>query len=348
MPSTQPEIDNIKGQIEQAQTLRYERKGSFLMPVLQGEPTADSLGWGDLADGEVQGVLASLVNFEGFGFSPEEELDVISRVAAGQEPSEWFDGVERVPEDMAALFAEWREDYALRIAPEPASPTAEEAIKPRNHGTYQVWRDGNHAFDVESVAVHKAEELTARPGWEDDPSVTFHGDDRRPIQLGDVVVDPTCGAWEIQEDGYQAVKPPPEVAERMGREGIVPQHVELLGRWLTERTDFDRQLNELSERRIPANDNELEALMYTWCTMSTRDRRVQEVDCWPTLDEALASMAKQSWENTSRRLVDWISNEAGEVVAVSIYGPELKLLVACSDGRRLEFEVPEYYKDRHP
>lgn len=88
--------------------------------------------------------------------------------------------------------------------------------------------------------------------------------------------------------------------------------------------------------------------MYTWCTMSTRDRRVQEVDCWPTLDEMLASMAKQSWENTSLRLVDWISNEAGEVVAVSIYGPELKLLVACSDGRRLEFEVPEYYKDRHP
>lgn len=80
--------------------------------------------------------------------------------------------------------------------------------------------------------------------------------------------------------------------------------------------------------------------MFTWNTMSTRDRRVQEVDSWPSLDEALASMATKL-EDTSRRLVDWITDEGGEVVAVSIYGPGLELLVACADGRRLEFPMPE-------
>lgn len=78
--------------------------------------------------------------------------------------------------------------------------------KPPNHGTYQVWREGSRVFDVESVAVHEVEELMARPGWE--RSATFHGEDRRPLQLGDVVVDPTCGAWEIQADGYLVVEPP--------------------------------------------------------------------------------------------------------------------------------------------
>ena len=85
--------------------------------------------------------------------------------------------------------------------------------------------------------------------------------------------------------------------------------------------------------------------MYHWNTMSIKKGVPEVVDCWPTLDEAVAAMAKDSWEDTSRKLVDWITDENGEVVAVSIYGPELELLVTCSDGRRLLFPVPERYKD---
>jgi hypothetical protein len=85
--------------------------------------------------------------------------------------------------------------------------------------------------------------------------------------------------------------------------------------------------------------------MYTWHTMSTRDKRVQEVDSWPSLDEALSAFATQSWEDTSRRLVDYITDEDGQVVAVSIYGPNLELLVACARRRTLTMPVPEYFKD---
>jgi hypothetical protein len=86
-------------------------------------------------------------------------------------------------------------------------------------------------------------------------------------------------------------------------------------------------------------------MILTWNTMSTATKRVQEVDDWPTLDEAIAAMAKDSWEDTSRKLVDWLTDENGEVVAVSIFGPELELLISCADGRQLRFFMPERYQD---
>jgi hypothetical protein len=109
------------------------------------------------------------------------------------------------------------------------------AAKPPNHGTYQVWHAGKvHAADVESTNVRDVHRLTRRPPerWLNHPAVTVHVENPRSTKLGDVIVDPTCGAWEVQKDGYLAVEPPAPVKERMEREGIVPQHISLLREWL--------------------------------------------------------------------------------------------------------------------
>jgi hypothetical protein len=100
--------------------------------------------------------------------------------------------------------------------------------------TFQVWHEGkSHAVDVESVGVREVWTLTRQSPerWKDDPTVTIHADSLRRTKVGDVIVDPTCGAWEVQKDRFLAVAPPAAVAERMAREGIVPQHIRLLHEW---------------------------------------------------------------------------------------------------------------------
>jgi hypothetical protein len=114
------------------------------------------------------------------------------------------------------------------------------SAKPPNHGTYQIWHKGRtHAADVESVAVHKVYELTRRRPelWKHKPGVTLHTDHPRTTRNGDVIVDPTCGAWKVERDGFLAVAPPAPVKERMEREGIVPQHLQLLKEWTTHMLD---------------------------------------------------------------------------------------------------------------
>ena len=165
----------------------------------QIEGLIESRPWAELAEYRK---LEAMMKLDWEGFDTEQQAEVMRNVVEGKDAARWMDGI---------------------VADQPG--------KPPNHGNYQVWREDVRVFDVESVAVHKIEELTQRSGWENDPSVTFHGDDRRPLRLGDVVVDPTCGAWEIQEDGYLAVKPPAPVRERMEREGIVPEHIQLLREW---------------------------------------------------------------------------------------------------------------------
>jgi hypothetical protein len=195
----------VREQIEQLQALHFARDGPALMPVLQGEPPADSLTWNDLAEGEQQGMLASWVNFE--GFSAEAELDVISRVASGQEPGDWFDGVASgqespdrfdeseieetyTPAEVAGIFQEWREDYALRAAPEVTPP---DAYGPE----YDDWREQFESaaapyFDAmpSEEALGAAPERAAYipeslspnpPGWE--YAETDHGDDSYTRQL---------------------------------------------------------------------------------------------------------------------------------------------------------------------
>jgi hypothetical protein len=107
--------------------------------------------------------------------------------------------------------------------------------KPPNHGTYEIWYGGRtHAVDVQSVGVREVERMTRQPPgrWKDRPGVKVHVDNPRGTRPGDVIVDPTCGAWEVQRDCYMAVDPPGPVAERIRREGIVPEYVQLLKGWL--------------------------------------------------------------------------------------------------------------------
>ena len=107
-------------------------------------------------------------------------------------------------------------------------------MKPPNHGTYQIWYQGKtHAVSVESVATHKVYQMTRkRPElWKNKPGVQLHIDHPRTTRNGDVIVDPTCGAWKVERDGFLAVEPPAPVKERMEREGIVPQYIQLLKEW---------------------------------------------------------------------------------------------------------------------
>jgi hypothetical protein len=85
-------------------------------------------------------------------------------------------------------------------------------------------------------------------------------------------------------------------------------------------------------------------MSYTWNTMGMDDQRVQEVEIYGTLEEVLEAMSTTAWEDDSNKLVDWITDEE-KVVAVAIFGPDKELLVTCSDGRRITFEMPERYRE---
>jgi hypothetical protein len=222
---TKEQMDAVEQKVEWLKSRRYARDASH-PPTPMPDELIESLnnlrddgkppvspsdlalpGWEDLSRGEQQAVLSVDVAWK--GFSEAQRDDVINRVLDGQDAEFWMDGV--------------------------ADKRQPDSRKPRNHGTYQVWRDGKtHSLDVESVGVREVVELTDQPvsRWIDNPAVTALTDAQRPTRIGDVIVDPTCGAWEIKEDCYQVVEPPPPVAERMQREGIVPQHIELLRGWL--------------------------------------------------------------------------------------------------------------------
>ena len=86
-------------------------------------------------------------------------------------------------------------------------------------------------------------------------------------------------------------------------------------------------------------------MTFTWRTMALNDPRIQEVDCFPTLDEVLADMALLAFDEPDNKLVDWVTDDTlGVVVAVAIFGPEGVLQVTCADGRALRFEMPESYQ----
>jgi hypothetical protein len=88
-----------------------------------------------------------------------------------------------------------------------------------------------------------------------------------------------------------------------------------------------------------------EAVTYSWLTMAIDDRKVQEVDIYSTLEEALEAMSMTAWEDDSGKLGDWVTDDE-KVVAVAIFErPSLDLLVTCSDGRILRFEMPARYRE---
>ena len=93
------------------------------------------------------------------------------------------------------------------------------------------------------------------------PAVKTHVSNPRSSCIGDVIVDPTYGAWEIQNDGYQMVDPPGPVQQRMEREGIVPGHVRALEAWLKESRETNKprraQILEFPSRQEPTHGREV-------------------------------------------------------------------------------------------
>jgi hypothetical protein len=86
--------------------------------------------------------------------------------------------------------------------------------------------------------------------------------------------------------------------------------------------------------------------MYVWHVVRAGDGRVGLVESWETLDAVIAEMASSSWEEPDNRWASYVTDDStGEAVAVALFGPELQLLVAVSDGRQLRFPVPERYRE---
>lgn len=85
--------------------------------------------------------------------------------------------------------------------------------------------------------------------------------------------------------------------------------------------------------------------MFTWQTLRAGDGRIETVDHWPTLGEVIWEMACSSWEEPGNHWLSYVVDAAGQVVATAIFGPEMELLVTVSDGRRLRFPVPEFYRE---
>jgi hypothetical protein len=86
--------------------------------------------------------------------------------------------------------------------------------------------------------------------------------------------------------------------------------------------------------------------MFTRNAVRGADNRVEIVDGWPSLDAVLAEMAASAWEEPSNTWMNFVVNdETGEVVASSLFGPGLDLLITCADGRRLRVEIPAQYSE---
>ena len=84
--------------------------------------------------------------------------------------------------------------------------------------------------------------------------------------------------------------------------------------------------------------------MYTCHTLHSRDRRIETVGGWESLDEVVAAMAATSWEEPSNYWVSYVTDATGEAVALGLFGLGLDLLVVVADGRQLRFPMPERYR----
>jgi hypothetical protein len=84
----------------------------------------------------------------------------------------------------------------------------------------------------------------------------------------------------------------------------------------------------------------------TWHTLRVTDGKIEAIECYPTLDDCIRNMALLAWEEPSNAWFDYVTDdESGEAVAVALFGPGLELLVTCADGRQLNFEMPERYRE---
>lgn len=84
--------------------------------------------------------------------------------------------------------------------------------------------------------------------------------------------------------------------------------------------------------------------MFTWRTLRASDGRIETVDAWETLGAVIWEMACTSWEEPGNDWLSYVVDDAGQVVATALFGPEQSLLVTISDGRQLRLPMPEFYR----
>ncbi len=85
--------------------------------------------------------------------------------------------------------------------------------------------------------------------------------------------------------------------------------------------------------------------MIFWHTVQAGTGRMEVIEAYHTVEDAIRDMAQMAWEQPTRRWTDYLMDEqTAEAVAVAIFGPEQELLVTLADGRRLAFEMPEFYR----
>jgi hypothetical protein len=83
-----------------------------------------------------------------------------------------------------------------------------------------------------------------------------------------------------------------------------------------------------------------------WNTIQADTGRVEVIEAYHSVEDAIKDMSLQAWEEPSNRWADYLMDEqTGEAVGVAIFGPEQELLITLADGRRLTFEMPERYKE---
>jgi hypothetical protein len=83
--------------------------------------------------------------------------------------------------------------------------------------------------------------------------------------------------------------------------------------------------------------------MVTWQVMRGSDGKVEVVEGYETLDEAIADMAEYR-DDTTNQWGNFITDEEDRIVAVALYAWD-GLLVACADGRQLRFEMKGSHKE---
>lgn len=84
--------------------------------------------------------------------------------------------------------------------------------------------------------------------------------------------------------------------------------------------------------------------MIYWHTVQAGTGKMEVIEAYPTVEDAIKDMVILAWEEPSRRWTDYrMDEQTGEAVAVAIFGPARELLVAVNDGRQLAFAMPEFY-----
>jgi hypothetical protein len=83
--------------------------------------------------------------------------------------------------------------------------------------------------------------------------------------------------------------------------------------------------------------------MITWYCMRPSTGAIDIVECYETLDSAIAEMELLAGEDPTNQWINYVVDESGDVIATGLYGPEMELIVTCADGRRLTFPMPDTY-----